>query len=308
MNNFALEILSVVEKTAISVFPWIGKGNKLEADKIAVQTMRSELNKIDNFGAKVILCEGKKDESYQLEHGEIVGKGDVGYDIVADCLEGTTQTAKAGYGAMSVVLVGPKQTLFGSDVFYMKKLSYGKKIKSIIKKLEIANNIRLNLHTDLTAFLYYLNTKLDSKNLTVCILDRERNLEFIEIFRKKGWKVKLIQDGDVSGVILSGINNSGIDLYYGIGGTTEGILSAGAMKCLDGHFEGILYENGKLYDNNILTTKDLIKEEVMFVASGITDGPFLKGIKSFNKIYKTNSILIQSFPKMFYKIESEVCK
>lgn len=305
MHHHAFDILRATEAAAIASAEFIGNGDKIAADHAATNAMRSVLNKIENFGARIVIGEGIKDGAPGLFEGEIVGtSGTPLWDIAVDPLDGTTQAAKGGPGAMSVIAVGRSNNLYATSDFYMLKMAYGHKLLRAVRDTQINWHLDpINLKTPLKDFLHYINSYCICQSLTVCILDRPRNAEFIETFRERKWKVRLIQDCDVSAAIATALPDSGVDLYYGIGGAPEGVIAAAAMKCLGGVHEGIIVDH-KTYepiDGKLLRTEDLAGGDVIFCATGVTDGHLLKGVRPGRK---TNSVLMYSGTGRTYWIDA----
>jgi len=275
----------------------------LQADHAEVAAVRGGLNDIAAFGARIVIGEGKKDNAPGLFEGEVVGKDDPAWDIAVDPLDGTSQTAKGGPGAMSVIAVGAYDHFFATDCFYMKKMAYGPRIADAVRRIREYRGIRMSLLDNLEEFLTYLQAQFEDERLTACLLDRPRHVDAIKTFHKCGWRVRLIQDCDVSAAIGTAIPDSGVDLYYGIGGAPEGVIAAAAMKCLGGHIEGVLvdHKDYKPVDGRLLRTEDLAKGDVIFCATGVTDGHLLDGVKPG---HKTHSVLMYSGTRRVYWIDA----
>jgi fructose-1,6-bisphosphatase/sedoheptulose 1,7-bisphosphatase-like protein len=289
MKHLKQDILEVCHKTAIATYFMVGLNDKLEADRIATTVMKNELNKIENFSAHVAIGEGKKDNSYGIFFGEQIGEGEPTYEIAVDPLECTTQCAKGGPGSMVVIMIANRGCIFTTENHYMLKKSYGGRIKSIINEKDF---IRRGLTLECVPQYSGLS------NFTVCLLDRPRNQIFIKKFLKYGWRIKLIPDGDIAGAISPALPDSGVDLYYGIGGSTEGILVGKVVKCLGGHFESILVDD-KTYEpinepvENIYLYENIVGGEMIFCATGVTSGNILQGVKiQVNAPITTNSLLV----------------
>lgn len=292
MKSLHLEIIRATEAAAIAASKWVGRGDKIAADKAATDAMANRLN-IVNFAGKVVIGEGKKDNSPGLFTGDRVGTNWIEenaqiYDIAVDPLDGTTQTSKGGPEAMSVLAIGNESCLFESEGWYMKKLAYGPKIK---------NKTTLNLSDGINSIVYKSAQALEKnvERVTVCLLDRPRHKNLIEELRNVGCRIKLIQDCDVSAAIATAIPESGIDLYMGIGGAPEGVIGAAALKCLRGDFQGKLCDNTNFIEyGNVLGFEDLAKGDVLFCATGVTDGSLLKGVRWTERGPKTHSLLMRS--------------
>jgi len=306
-RNLALEFVRVTEIAAINSARWMGKGEEKAADQAAVDGMRKMLDSIE-CDATVVIGEGERDEAPMLFIGEKVGTGNgVKLEIALDPLEGTTICATGGYNATSVMAIGQENSLLHAPDIYMKKIATGPDCcglinieDPIIKNLErIAERKRCHI-----------------SDLTVSILDRERHQELIRDTRKAGARIQLIGDGDVSSAIATAIPGSGIDLVVGIGGAPEGVIAAAALKCMRGEFQGQLVAIGddqveratKMgYENldRIYHTSDLASGDVMFVATGVTDGSLLKGVKFRTAGATTHSIVMRSASGTIRNITAE---
>jgi fructose-1,6-bisphosphatase class II len=294
-RNLAIELVRVSEFAALAASKHIGRGNEKAADQAAVDAMRKCLNSLTISGT-VVIGEGERDEAPMLYIGEEVGAGGPQLDIALDPLEGTTITANGGENAMAVIALAQKGGFLNAPDVYMKKISANTQNQKII-----------SLHQDLKSNIKELAQfkKVNIEDLVICILNRERHIEDIEVIRSSGARIKMIDDGDVSAVIASVINTSNIDMYYGIGGAPEGVLAAAALQCLGGSIEGqLIFYN----DQEILRAKktgiddldkfysldDLAHGDIMFSATGVTDGTMLKGIKITKNYAETHSIVMRS--------------
>ena len=294
-RNLAIELVRVSEFAALAASKHIGRGNEKAADQAAVDAMRKCLNSLTISGT-VVIGEGERDEAPMLYIGEEVGAGGPQLDIALDPLEGTTITANGGENAMAVIALAQKGGFLNAPDVYMKKISANTQNKKIISlQQDLKSNIK-----ELAQF-----KKVNIEDLVICILNRERHIEDIEVIRSSGARIKMIDDGDVSAVIASVINSSNIDMYYGIGGAPEGVLAAAALQCLGGSIEGqLIFYN----DQEILRAKktgindldkfysldDLAHGDIMFSATGVTDGTMLKGIKITKNYAETHSIVMRS--------------
>ena len=294
-RNLAIELVRVSEFAALAASKHIGRGNEKAADQAAVDAMRKCLNSLTISGT-VVIGEGERDEAPMLYIGEEVGAGGPQLDIALDPLEGTTITANGGENAMAVIALAQKGGFLNAPDVYMKKISANTQNQKIISlQQDLKSNIK-----ELAQF-----KKVNIEDLVICILNRERHIEDIEVIRSSGARIKMIDDGDVSAVIASVINSSNIDMYYGIGGAPEGVLAAGALQCLGGSIEGqLIFYN----DQEILRAKktgindldkfysldDLAHGDIMFSATGVTDGTMLKGIKITKNYAETHSIVMRS--------------
>ena len=294
-RNLAIELVRVSEFAALAASKHIGRGNEKAADQAAVDAMRKCLNSLTISGT-VVIGEGERDEAPMLYIGEEVGAGGPQLDIALDPLEGTTITANGGENAMAVIALAQKGGFLNAPDVYMKKISANTQNQKIISlQQDLKSNIK-----ELAQF-----KKVNIEDLVICILNRERHIEDIEVIRSSGARIKMIDDGDVSAVIASVINTSNIDMYYGIGGAPEGVLAAAALQCLGGNIEGqLIFYN----DQEILRAKktgindldkfysldDLAHGDIMFSATGVTDGTMLKGIKITKNYAETHSIVMRS--------------
>lgn len=310
MRHISLDLIRVTEAAAIAASAWIGSGNKEMADKAATDAMRNRLNKMD-FSGTIVIGEGQKDNSYGLFAGECVGKygipycghepsaGSVGefelnknirpktYDIAVDPIEGTTPTVTSGPEAISVIAVANEGAMYSTPSFYMRKLAYGKNIKDKIT-LDINEPIERTL--DLTSRA----TGKDLSKIVVCILNRPRHQDIIIKLRHMGVRIKLIQDCDVSGAVASCLQNSGVDLLYGIGGSPEAVISACAIKCLGGDFQAVVVDDKWNDVGKTLKINNLIDGDCIFAATGITNGSILKGVRTTESGPITNSVFMRS--------------
>jgi len=296
MKALHLEMIRVTEAAAIAASAWVGRGDKIAADQAATSAMKDRLNKIKFFG-RVVIGEGKKDGAPGLFTGDEVGlrvwNSRPGYDpfneefdIAVDPLDGTTQTSKGGNEAMSVLAIGEKGSLLESEGWYMKKLAFGPKVEDVHinqSTKEIVNNVSKSLDKDVS-------------KVKVCVLDRPRHSDLIKELREIGCCIKLIQDCDVSAAIATAIPNSGIDVYMGVGGAPEGVLGAAALKCLNGEFMGIMCDKDGFAEKGAKAyfTEELAKGDVIFCATGVTDGSLLKGVRWTPTGPVTHSLLMRS--------------
>ena len=296
-RNLALELVRVTETAALAAAPWVGRGDKDLADGAAVAAMRAMINTVDMNGV-VVIGEGEKDNAPMLHNGEHVGNGDgPSCDVAVDPIDGTSLTAQGMDGAISVIAVAPRGTMFDpQDSFYMNKLVTGPAAAHAIDiKASVAENISAVARAK----------NLAISDVTVVLLNRPRHAELIAEIRQAGARIRLIQDGDVAAAIETALPDSGVDLLMGIGGTPEGVITAAAMICLGGSIQGQLHLNG-VNDSRILTTKDLCNSEDVFIAAtGITDGELVKGIRytPFGAI--SHSLVMRGKSKTVRKIETQ---
>ena len=294
-RNLAIELVRVSEYAALAASKFIGRVDEKAADQAAVDAMRNCLNSLTISG-KVVIGEGERDEAPMLYIGEEVGLGGPKVDIALDPLEGTTITAKGGENAMAVIALAQEGGFLNAPDVYMEKISANVQSNQVI-------SLQQNLKSNIQELAKY--KKVNIEDLVICILDRERHQDSLEIIRSTGARVKMIGDGDVSAVISSVLNSSNIDMYYGIGGAPEGVLAAAALQCIGGSIEGkLLFQNedeilrakkiGITDLNKIYGLKDLASGDIMFSATGVTDGTMLKGIKITKDYAETHSIVMRS--------------
>ena len=296
-RNLALELIRVTETAAIAAAPWVGRGEKNLADKAAVEAMREKINTVDMAGV-VVIGEGEKDNAPMLHNGESVGNQQgPSCDVAVDPIDGTSLTANGMNGAISVIALSPRGTMFDPKTsFYMNKIVTGPQAAHAI---DIQATTAENIHAVAKA------KNLAISDVTVVVLNRPRHEQLIAEIRAAGARIRLIQDGDVAAAIETARPNTGIDLLMGIGGTPEGVIAAAAMICLGGAIQGQLIEDGKSI-GSILYTKNLVNsEDVFLAATGITDGELIKGIRytSFGAI--SQSIVMRGQSKTVRVIETE---
>ncbi|MEU1054925.1 class II fructose-bisphosphatase [Streptomyces sp. NPDC005876] len=307
-RNLAMELVRVTEAAAMAAGRWVGRGDKNGADGAAVRAMRTLVQTVSMNGV-VVIGEGEKDEAPMLFNGERVGDGTgAEVDIAVDPIDGTTLTAKGMTNAIAVLAAAERGSMFDpSAVFYMDKLVTGP---------EAADFVDINAPVSVNIRRVAKAKRATPEDVTVVILDRPRHQGLIEEVRGTGARIKLISDGDVAGSILALREGTGIDLLLGIGGTPEGIISACAVKCLGGTIQGKLWpkddaERQRALDaghdlDRVLTTEDLVTgENVFFVATGITDGELLRGVRYRSETATTDSIVMRSKSGTVRRIDSE---
>ncbi|MFJ4684480.1 class II fructose-bisphosphatase [Streptomyces sp. NPDC088789] len=307
-RNLALELVRVTEAAAMAAGRWVGRGEKNGADGAAVRAMRTLVSTVSMNGV-VVIGEGEKDEAPMLFNGERVGDGTgPECDIAVDPIDGTTLTAKGMPNAISVLAAAERGSMFDpSSVFYMDKLVTGPEAAEFV---DIDAPVAVNIKRIAKA------KRRQPEDVTVVILDRPRHQGIIQEIRDAGARIKLISDGDVAGSIYALREGTGVDLLLGIGGTPEGIISACAVKCLGGTIQGKLWpkddeERQRALDaghdlDRVLTTDDLVSgENVFFVATGITDGELLQGVRYRSETATTDSIVMRSKSGTVRRIDSE---
>jgi fructose-1,6-bisphosphatase II len=306
-RNLALELVRVTEAAALGCARWIGRGDKEAADQAAVDAMRAMLDTVAMAGV-VVIGEGEKDEAPMLFNGEEVGNGEPPeVDVAVDPLEGTRLTSVGQPNAIAVIAVAERGTMFfpGAAV-YMDKIAGGSEIAAAI-------NIDASPEDNVRRAAELKGVK--PTDITVVVLDRERNQKLIQGLRDAGAKVNLITDGDVAPAIAAARQGSAVDLMMGIGGTPEGVIAASAVKCLGGAVQGRLWprdddERQKLVDagydpDRVLTTDDLVGGENIFVAAtGVTDGALLNGVRVSGDGAVTDSIVMRSRSGTVRRVEA----
>ena len=296
-RNLALEVVRVTEAAALSASKWMGRGDEKAADQAAVDSMRIALNGMDIEGT-VVIGEGERDEAPMLYIGEKVGTGKgPKIDIALDPLEGTTICATGGPNALAVIAMAVDGGFLNAPDVYMDKIAVGPGLEKDV--VNIDDSPQSNLRNLAKA------KNLDISDLVVCILDRPRHEELISKTREAGARIMLISDGDVAGVIATASKDTGVDMYVGSGGAPEGVLAASALRCIGGQMWGRLTfrnndEKGRadrlgISDyNKIYSLNELAHGEVMFAASGVTDGSMLRGVRRWNSGASTQSIIMRS--------------
>ncbi|HLC65489.1 MAG TPA: class II fructose-bisphosphatase [Candidatus Nanoarchaeia archaeon] len=306
-RNLALEFVRVTEAAAMAAGKWVGKGDKKAADKAATEAMRKRFNVIGMDGT-VVIGEGERDKAPMLFIGEKIGSGDgPQLDIAVDPLEGTNMTALGGNNAISVLASAPKGTLLHAPDTYMNKIAVGPEAKGSI---DLDASVKENIKA--------VSEKVGKnvEDVTVIILDRERHQRLIKEVRSIGARIRLIGDGDVAGAIATCSPDSGVDMLLGSGGAPEGVIAACAIKCLGGEFQGrLMLQNAKEKErarkmgikkpDKKLAINDLANSDnVMFAATGVTDGPFLKGVRFDCNGTRTHSVVMRSSSKTIRYIEA----
>ena len=295
-RNLTLEAVRVTEAASLAASRLTGRGDEKAADQAAVDAMRRALNALAIDGT-IVIGEGERDEAPMLYIGEKVGTGKGSkIDIALDPLEGTTLTAKAGANALSVMAMSEAGGLLNAPDVYMDKIAIGHGYGEIV---DIDETPATNLKSLAKA------KKRAISDLNVCILDRPRHSELIARVREAGARIVLISDGDVSSVMATSRPDSGIDIYIGSGGAPEGVLAAAALRCIGGFMQGkLIFRNdderararhhGITDFNRKYALTDLAKGEVLFSATGVTDGTMLKGVRFHPGGAVTHSMVMRS--------------
>lgn len=308
-RNLALEVVRVTEAAALAASKLVGRGDKVAADQVAVDAMRDALNALHIRGT-VVIGEGERDEAPMLYIGEEVGAGaGPEIDIALDPLEGTDITAAGGPNALAVVAMTDKGGFLHAPDVYMHKIAVGPGVNPAV----------LDLDAPIGDVLAKVAREKGGsvEDLMVCILDRPRHAELIRDVRAAGARINLIGDGDVSAVIATAEPDTGIDLYVGSGGAPEGVLAAAALQCIGGAILGRLIfrnddeiaraERWGISDlNRVYTTDDLAKgDNVMFAATGVTDGAMLRGVRRYPGGASTSSIVMRSRSGTVRRVEAK---
>lgn len=296
-RNLGLDLARVTETAAMAAARWQGRGDKESADKAAVDGMRAHLGTLDLDGV-VVIGEGEKDEAPMLHNGERVGNGEgQAVDVAVDPVEGTSLVASGMPGALAVLAVSERGTMFSpNSMVYMEKIAVGPEARGVIDlDAPVADNLAKVARAK----------DSDVNDLTVIILERPRNQVYIDAVRAAGARIRLIRDGDVSGAIATGRSGAGIDMLLGIGGSPEAVLAAAAMRCMGGEIQCRLWarddadrayaaEHG--YDlTRLMGTTDLVGgSNVSFAATGITGGEYLDGVNFHGSGAVTHSVMMRS--------------
>lgn len=307
-RNLALEVVRVTEAAALAASLYVGRGDETAADQVAVDAMRTMLNELDITG-RIVIGEGERDEAPMLYIGEEVGTGKgPAIDIALDPLEGTTITAAGGMNALAVIAMTEAGGFLNAPDVYMQKIAVGN---------GLPDNF-LDIDEPVDAFVARLAKAKGVKpaDLMICIMDRPRHAQLIADVRRAGARITLIQDGDVSGVIAASDPTGGMDAYIGTGGAPEGVLAAAALQCIGGQMLGRLIfrndgeraraERWGISDFDRVYTKDDMAygANVMFAATGVTDGSMLRGVKRFKDGATTHSIIMRSKTGTVRRIEA----
>jgi len=294
-----LEMVRVTEAAAVAASRLIGRGNEKAADQAAVEAMREALNQLE-FDGTVVIGEGERDEAPMLYIGEKVGAAQgtgPRIDIALDPLEGTTITAKAGPNALAVLAIAEEGCLLNAPDVYMEKLAVGPGYPADV--IDLDKSPTENVRAVAAA------KGVDPADIIVCVLDRPRHSALISELRALGCGIQLIPDGDVAGVIATTDPDTTIDLYMGQGGAPEGVLAAAALRCVGGQFKGRLVfrndaERGRAARwgvedlDRIYDLDDLAGGDVIFAATGVTDGSLLSGVKRRRNMITTDSVVMRA--------------
>lgn len=309
-RNLAMDLVRVTEAAAMAAGRWVGRGDKNGADEVAVNAMRVMISTV-NMNGIVVIGEGEKDQAPMLFNGEHVGDGTgPECDVAVDPIDGTTLAAKGMNNAIAVMAVAPRGAMYDpSAVFYMKKLVTGPEAAAVV---DIRNPVAENIRAVARA------KGSNAEDVTVVLLDRPRHEKLVDEIRRTGARIKFISDGDVAGAIMAARPNTGVDLMLGIGGTPEGIIAACAMKCTGGVIQGQLWpqdddERQQALDAGhdldpdfVLSTDDLVSgDDAFFVATGITDGELMRGVRYRAGGATTDSLVMRARSGTIRSISSE---
>ncbi len=292
-DDLVFGLLRAAEDAAVAASRWVGRGDKEAADQAAVDAMRAGLARLPMDG-RIVIGEGERDEAPMLYVGEELGQGGPAVDIALDPLEGTTITAKGGYGAMAVLAAAPRGGLLHAPDTYMDKLAHGP---------GFGFDVDLDADPHLILRAAAAAKGVGPSGLTICVLDRERHAAILDAARALDVRVMLIPDGDVAGAFLTADPSSGVDLYIGRGGAPEGVLAAAALRAVGGRFVGRLHfrndeeraraaRAGIAKLDRIYDTHELAPGAATFLAVGVTRGPMLDGVRFVGDAVETDALVL----------------
>lgn len=307
-RELAIEVVRVTEMAALASAQWMGRGDRNQADAAATSAMRAMFDSVSIQGT-VVIGEGEMDEAPMLYIGEKVGNAEgPEADVAVDPLEGTEIVAQGLENAISVLAIANKDHLLHAPDMYMEKIAVGP---------ELAGKIRITDPIEETLNIAATHLKKKITDLTVMILDRRRHDKLVRTLRNIGVRIKFLPAGDVAGAIAPAIPESGIDLYVGSGGAPEGVLAAAALKCLDGELQGrLMPSNAVEYQRcvdmglddpyKVLTMDDMVgTNDVIFAATGVTTGSFLKGVRYISgERAETHSLVMRAKTKTIRYIQT----
>ena len=306
-TQYASGIVNATEKAAIAASKLIGLGDEKAADQVAVDAMRTALNDID-FKGRIVIGEGERDEAPMLYIGEEVGSGNNDeVDIALDPLEGTTITAKGMPNSLAVIAAAQKGGLLYAPDTYMNKIAVGGELPKDI--IDLDASVKDNIKSIADA------KKIKVGDVTACVLERSRHNDQIESLRSIGAKIVLIPDGDVAGVIMTTQADNPVDIYLGVGGAPEGVLAAAALQCIGGQMQARLVINNEDEKSRAqkIGIKDLDKKyslnelahgDIIFSATGVTEGTMVRGVRNLNNNYITHSLVLRSTDSSTQYIET----
>jgi fructose-1,6-bisphosphatase II len=307
-RNLSLELVRVTEAAALHAARWMGRGDKEAADQAAVDAMRNALRFVDMDGV-VVIGEGEKDQAPMLYIGERVGTGRAPkVDVAVDPIDGTNLTAKGLPNAITVVALAERGSMYyDPNIVYMQKIGVGAQARGAI-------DINAPVRDNLIRIARFMERNVE--DLTVVVLDRPRHEQLIADIREAGARIKMITDGDVAGAVMAAMpGDTGVDVLMGIGGTPEAVLAACALKCIGGEMQCKLWprsdeERRRALDtgqnlDRVLSMDDLVRsDDVLFAASGITDGEFLRGVRYHGDLAETYSIMMRSRSGTMRRLET----
>jgi len=297
-DDLFLEFVRVVERAALAAARTMGQGDRKYSDQVAVESMRKEMESVDIDGT-IVIGEGERDEAPMLYIGEKVGKGGFAVDIAVDPLEGTNLCATGTPNAIAVIAAAEKGGLLNAPDIYMEKLVVGPSCKG---KVDINAPVEKNL----LAIAGALDREIH--DLVIIVLDRPRHERLIADIRKAGARIRLISDGDLSAGISAAVVGTGVHAVMGTGGAPEGVLTAAAMRCLNGEIQGRLVltkpaDKERLKKMGISDLEKVYRTEelapgrsVIFAAAGVTDGALLKGVRFFGDGVRTHTLVMTTVP------------
>jgi len=306
-RNLALELVRVTEAAALACGRWVGKGEKMAADEAATNAMRRTLDSLGITGT-VVIGEGEMDEAPMLYIGEKVGNSTgAAVDIAVDPLEGTSLCSKGINGAIATIALAPQGGFLHAPDMYMEKIAVGPSARGAI---DIDASPLENLKRVAEAKSCYV------EDLTVVILDRPRHDKVVNEIRKAGARILLISDGDVAPAIAAAVNGSGVDMMMGIGGAPEGVLAAAALKCMGGDMQGrLMFMSQEERDralgmgisdfDKVYNCEEMAGGDVVFAATGVTNGELLKGVRYFSGGAETHSVVMRSKSRTVRFIEAQ---
>ena len=289
----ATRFLRVTEQAAIASARWLGRGKAKDADQAAVDAMRAQFSSMPITGT-VVIGEGEKDEAPELYVGEVLGMGGMACDIAVDPLEGTDLVARGDSGAITVCAIAEPGGVMGAPDMYMEKLCVGATARG---RVDIRSPIRDTVETVARCY------GRQARDITALVLDRPRHAELIEGLREAGARIRLIPDGDITASMSAAVRGTGDHIYVGSGGSTEGVITAAALECLGGEIQARFLpkddaQRQRLADagitnlDRVLTTRDLAPKPIYVIATGVTDGRLLKGVRYFADGARTHSIVM----------------
>lgn len=289
----AVDFLKVTEKAAIASARWLGRGDNHAADQAAVDAMREEFGNMPITGT-VVIGEGQKDEAPELYVGEVLGTGGMPCEIGVDPLEGTDLVARGDSGAIAIAVIAAPGGIMSAPDIYMRKLCVGATARG---RVDIDAPMAETLETLARCYQRRI------RDLTVVVLDRPRHKDIIEEVRSAGARIRLIPDGDITASMSVGVRGTGDHLYVGMGGSTEGVITAAALECLGGEIQGKMWprtdeerakmrEFGIQDENRVFSMNDLAPAPYYVIATGVTDGNLLKGVRYFADGARTHSIVM----------------